>query len=113
MATVRRYGQRLLRVGAGDSSTRALDQRRVAIAALEPPKKGNPELRGRRLFTSDELELFATAVRRYAEMGFGLDVTGIASMMNTAQRFRVSSEEVSTWRPVHRKNVGKIENSKI
>jgi len=50
-ATVRRYGLRLLRVGAEDPSHHALEQRRVAIGALELPKKGNPLLRGRRLST--------------------------------------------------------------
>ena len=55
-ATVRRYGLRLLRVGAEDPSHHALEQRRVAIGALELPRKGNPLLRGRRLFGANDLE---------------------------------------------------------
>ena len=53
---------------------------------VELRRKGNPNLRGKTLFHEHELDLFASAIRRYAEMGFGLDVVAVAGMMTKALR---------------------------
>ena len=58
--------------------------RRGFISQLELPRTGSADLRGRKLFSEDELDTFACAIRRYAEMGCGCDVKAVACMMTRA-----------------------------
>lgn len=51
---------------------------------LEFAEKGNPDICGRRLFSEDELEYFARALKLYADMGWPLDYQQIRHMFSHA-----------------------------
>lgn len=84
--TVCRIGKRMLAVGVAERPEVALTMRRAFVSKLELARMGSPDLRGRKLFSVDELETFAAAIRRYAEMGCGCDVSAVARMMTVALR---------------------------
>ena len=93
ITTVRRYWQRQVEpAGAGCEPAEMLLARRSRIAQLRLATKGNPDINGRIIFTVDELDYFAAAVRREAEMGFGLDIAGLARLMTDAARRKQGRE---------------------
>ena len=71
----------MLAIGAGSPPEAALHARRAHIAALSFPCKGNRTLLGRRLFHSDDLDLFAECIARFGGMGCGMDDQAVAVMM--------------------------------
>mgnify|MGYP004270456811 CR=1 FL=1 len=87
VTTVRRYwvGQ-VEPAGSGLEPAERLLARRSRIAQLRLSTKGNPDINASVIFTVDELDYFAAAVRREAEMGFGLDIAGLARLMTDAAR---------------------------
>ena len=54
------------------------------LEKLERPNKGNADFAARRLFSEDELEYFARALKLYAEMGWPMDYQQIRLMFSEA-----------------------------
>ena len=93
VTTVRRYWDGQVEpAGSGLEPAERLLARRSRIAQLRLSTKGNPDINARVIFTVDELDYFAAAVRREAEMGFGLDIAGLARLMTDAARRKQGRE---------------------
>ena len=56
----------------------------VANASLDI--KGNPDLRSRRIFSTDELDYFARALKLYSDMGWPMDIQAIQLMFSQAAK---------------------------
>jgi hypothetical protein len=56
------------------------------VAQLELKVKGNEDLKSRRLFSKDELDYFARALKLYGEMGWPMDYQQIILMFSDAAR---------------------------
>lgn len=56
------------------------------VSQLQFYEKGNEDMKARRIFSDDELEFFARALKLYGDMGWPMDYTAIGDMMAEAAK---------------------------
>ncbi|KAL1525482.1 hypothetical protein AB1Y20_020338 [Prymnesium parvum] len=84
-----------LREKCGADTTTSVAEQLELVEAMEFKDKGNVDLCVRRLFTEDELDYFARAIKLYSEMGWPLDYQQIRCMFSHA----AANMNKMAWKP--------------
>lgn len=93
--SLNRYLKALREKSAAGATPRTVAQQLELVEDMEFKEKGNVDLCVRRLFTEDELDYFARAIKLYSEMGWPLDYQQIRCMFSHA----AANMNKMPWKP--------------